>query len=236
MMPQDLENLVDKTFRRFDAEWLLARLRDHHDDVYLVGGAIRDYLRDPQQTPNDLDLMTSGNPDLIADLFRPLGLPRVNRHGNLRFSLENGRHIDLIHTRRFYGRAHDVPRALHFFDASINAVAVRLKEPILLDPLAGTRHIIEGRVVLPSARWRSSDPFEDVHVLLRLIRLIERTGSRVENPDLALRHTRWFDDVNWADLERLNGFGRAETERRLAFTFSSHEPKAQRRLAAHASA
>jgi tRNA nucleotidyltransferase/poly(A) polymerase len=226
MRRSHLPLFIDETFDRFGIGWALDRLRRNTAEVFIVGGAVRDALRDPSHPPTDIDLMTAGSLNEIASALGPLGVPHTNRHGNLRFELEHGRHMDLIHTRQFYGRARSVPRALEFFDASINAVAVSIADPQLIDPLGGARHLAEGEMLLPRARWRVSDPFEDVHVVLRILRLVARTGIRVRNPEVARPHRLWFANVDWADLERLNGFGREEAEARYAQVFESPEERA----------
>ncbi|CDK00259.1 hypothetical protein MIC448_230002 [Microbacterium sp. C448] len=216
-----LDQIVDRTFARFSLGAVLHELRVLDANVFLVGGAVRDALRNPDLAPVDIDLMTTEDFNTLQSAFRSLGTPRVNRHGNQRYLLKDGRHLDLIHTRRFYGRAATVEEALRHFDASVNALGVSVNgRDSILDPLNGVRDLRDGRLTLPSARWVPSDPFEDVHVLLRTIRLVERTELRVANPDLASSHRRRFGEVDWVDLQRLNGFGRDVAERKYDRIFS----------------
>jgi tRNA nucleotidyltransferase/poly(A) polymerase len=221
MRQRRLLHLAERTFERFSLGHVLRALRRSDARVFLVGGAVRDALRDPEVAPVDIDLMTADDLDLLWEPLRSLGSPRVNRHGNLRYQLGGGRHLDVIHTRRFYGRESDVARALLHFDVSVNALAVTIDgDDSLLDPLGGFRDLAEGRLSLPAARWAPGDPFEDVHVLLRAVKIVERMELEVKNPELALPHRDRFGEVDWSDLERLNGFGREEAERRYARVFS----------------
>lgn len=213
---------VDRVFQRFGLQRLLAVLRESGEDLYLVGGAVRDALIDPGVTATDIDIMTSAEPEYLWPLFSSLGAPRINRHGNWRFTVDRGRHIDLISTRRFYGQANSVEKALTYFDTSINAVAVSLDfGAALVDPLRGAQDIAAMRLALPRNRWIVGDAFEDVHVLLRAMRLLERTGFKIVNPELTIPHRARFDEVDWTDLERLNGTSRVDAERRYSRIFES---------------
>lgn len=220
MNDRRLDALVDRTFEQFSLGSVLLDLRRRGIDVYLVGGAIRDFVAYPDREPADIDLMTSAPLETLMPAFALHGTPRTNRHGNLRFFVGGGRHVDVIHTSQFYGNETTVERALPYFDTSVNALALSIHRGVpLLDPLGGWRDLIEGRARLPEARWASSDALEDVHVLLRALRLVERMGLRIANPDVAIAHRLRFDEVDWDDLERLNGFGRAEAEAKYARVF-----------------
>lgn len=222
MSMRQSSEVVDRTFARFDLSDLLQNLRNRSADVYLVGGAVRDAVRNSDLSPVDVDLMTSGDIDSFRDAFESIGAPRLNRHGNMRFALPCGRHLDLIHTGRFYGRAGSVEHALSYFDASVNALAVHISgADSILDPLGGMDDLAKGRLTLPTLRWTPGDAFEDVHVLLRTIRLVERTELQIANPHLAVPHRRRFDEVDWADLLRLNGFGREAAERSYSRIFEA---------------
>jgi tRNA nucleotidyltransferase/poly(A) polymerase len=227
MMPW--ASIVERTFAQFSLDDVLNSLLESRLRVYMVGGAVRDAIIAPDRVPTDIDLMTADSLSELAGALGMLGRPRVNRHGNLRYVLPDERHVDVIQTQQFYGGSRNVRRALRYFDASVNALAVPLGTGKILDPLGGARHLAEGRLVLPRARWVTTNPFEDVHVLLRVLRLVDRTGLRVENPHVAIAHRRHFRDVDWADLERLNGFGRQEAEERYSRIFGGaiHLPISQ---------
>ena len=210
-----IDQIVDRTFERFSLGALLCDLRALNVDVFLVGGAVRDAIRNPDLAPMDIDLMTSGNFATLRGAFASLGAPRMNRHGNLRYHLPDGRHVDLIHTKRFYGKSDTVRQALRHFDVSVNALGIAISNSDSIeDPLNGIRDLRDGRLTLPAARWAPGGAFEDVHVLLRTMRLVERTELIIANPELAIPHRRRFGEVDWVDLERLNGFGREVAERK----------------------
>jgi tRNA nucleotidyltransferase/poly(A) polymerase len=211
--------ITDLAFERFDLAPLLDELRHAAVESYLVGGAVRDLLLDPESTPTDLDIMVVGDFTRLTPILDHLGAPRRNRHRNLRYPLAGGKHLDLIATDRFYGRATTIDDALRHFDLSANAMAISLADGAFHDPFDARRQLLDGLVSLPSARWVVGDPFEDVHVLLRAIRLVDRLGLRLTNPERARTHRARFDQVDWRDLERLNGFGRAAAERQYLRLF-----------------
>src|SRR3954470_23443265 len=51
-----------------DAVRVVARLRQHGHEAYLVGGCVRDLLLDRQ--PKDFDIATSATPNQVRELFR----------------------------------------------------------------------------------------------------------------------------------------------------------------------
>ncbi len=51
-----------------DAVRVVARLRQHGHEAYLVGGCVRDLLLD--RSPKDFDIATSATPNQVRDLFR----------------------------------------------------------------------------------------------------------------------------------------------------------------------
>lgn len=207
-------SIADLAFERLGAIGILEELRAAAVPAFLVGGAVRDLLLDESSVPKDIDLMVAGKLASAREVLDRLGAPRINRHKNLRYILSSGLHIDVMDSTQFYGQARSVARALEYFDVSANAVAVELQTGDLLDPLCGRDLLMEGWVWLPVDRWVSVSPLEDVHVLLRAMRLVDRLGVRILNPEVASPHRSQFDHADWVELERLNGFGREEAERR----------------------
>lgn len=207
-------SIADLAFARLGATRVLEELREAGIPVFLVGGAVRDLLLDASSVPNDIDLMVAGRLASARRVLDSLGTPHINRHKNLRYTLASGIHVDVMDSTQFYGRATTVARALEYFDVSANAVAVDLQTGDLLDPLCGRDLLVSGWVSLPPNRWVSVSPLEDAHVLLRAMRLVDRLGVRILNPEVAYPHREQFDHADWSQLERLNGFGREEAERR----------------------
>lgn len=210
--------VMDQAFEAFSLESLLGDLRRARVEVALVGGAVRDILYDSTAVPVDLDLMVPGDLGHVRSVLDALGQPSVNRHGNLRYRIANNQHVDVMSSRQFYGRQSSVVTALHYFDISVNALAVTAQGNFL-DPFDSTQRLRDGLAVLPPKRWSPTDPLEDVHVLLRAIRVIERFDVEIENPEVAFSHRDAFDCASWRDLERLNGFGRLAAEKKFQEVF-----------------
>ncbi|WP_315094717.1 hypothetical protein [uncultured Cellulomonas sp.] len=212
------KSVVDNAFSRLGGDSLLSALRSIEDEIYLVGGAVRDALAGTD-APRDLDLMIPNFSTEPHRILRGLADGRQNRHGNWRYVLCDGLQIDVIEPRFFYRNFTSAAGALAYFDASVNAIGFRIGDGCVLDPLGGARDLAKRRVTLPVARWSSMNDFESVHVTLRVARLLSRLALKVVNPSLALDQYSKFDLVDWTELERLNGVsrGRALEQVRLAF-------------------
>ncbi len=205
--------VVHEAFAGMVAVEILRRL-ENRSEYYLVGGAVRDLVT-RAAPPSDLDIIAPNGDRYIHAVLSEVGRARRNRHGNLRYSLPSGRHIDVIEPRFFYGSFQNAAEALAYFDASVNAIGLRLGDGRLLDPIDGLADLLKGRVALPVARWTQMSDFESVHLAIRLTRLLERVQLEVVNPDIALAHLGKFDKVAWGDLARLDGVTRSEAKARF---------------------
>jgi tRNA nucleotidyltransferase (CCA-adding enzyme) len=206
--------LLDRFAALPSAALLLRDLGDWPEDLYLVGGAVRDLMLGG--APNDLDLMTAGPVDGVAGRLGAAVL-RHDRFGTASAELE-GHRYDFARARRetyaHPGALPDVSPAtveddLARRDFTVNAIAVGVLGPDRGRMLAFGSAVEDLRAgllrVLHEASF-SDDPTR----LLRLSRYQGRLGFAVEPHTLALVQNAVAD----AALSRVSG-DRLGTEVRL---------------------
>ncbi|GHF98938.1 tRNA nucleotidyltransferase [Deinococcus piscis] len=164
-------------------------------ELALVGGAVRDALLDVPADSPDLDIVLDTTGGLsVAELARRYsartGLPYTfhPQFDNATLSLPGGRSADLIRARsetypvpgqRPVAQAGTLTDDLWRRDFALNALALKLSEPELLDPTGG----------LPDLHARTLRPLhahslhEDASRLIRAARLAARLDLR-PHPDL----------------------------------------------------
>ncbi len=147
-------------------------------EIYLVGGAVRDLLLG--RTLRDIDFAIPGKAiplarkvakALDADFYpldpdRDAGRVIVNEELNSRLVLD------------FVGmQDNDIDRDLAARDVTINAMAIDLRQPdALLDPLGGAADLVAKQVRACSPQSFSSDPVR----VLRAIRMAASFGLKIE--------------------------------------------------------
>lgn len=185
--------------------------------LYVVGGTVRDGLRDAPSADLDLALEGGAAGGLLRALQAALGgeLVQHEAFGTASLTLPHGPLVDVVETRRErYPAAGALPRVvpgsllddLRRRDFAANAVAVRWwPSPVrTIDPLAGRRDVAHGWLrVLHSASFR-----DDPTRIVRGARLAGRLGWRWAPGTAAAASAarRWLDAVSadrWrAELER----------------------------------
>ncbi|MFT3835699.1 MAG: CCA tRNA nucleotidyltransferase [Myxococcaceae bacterium] len=112
--------------------------------AYLVGGCVRDLLR--EQTPKDFDLATSATPQQVQAVFKRT-IPTGIQHGTVTV-VHKGQHVEVT-TFRIEGAYVDGrrPTSVEFHtdieadlsrrDFTINAMAFRPKDANVVDPFGG---------------------------------------------------------------------------------------------------
>jgi hypothetical protein len=206
-VPAAVPAIVEDAFQRHRAAALLDELRRLPATYYLVGGAVRDGFIG--STPSDLDIVVPNGDVVVHEILRHFGPGVQNRHGNWRYGLPTGGHVDLIEPQRFYQPFSGIVPMLRFFDASVNALAVDLRSNQVLDPIGGLDDLTHGRVTLPVDRWTSMNDFESVHLALRAVRLLQRYPLAITNPEVLAAQMPKVDLVDWSDLHRLHKIDRA---------------------------
>ena len=181
MIPERLQWLV-----RADAPSVeLAELfRSAGHEIYLVGGSLRDALLG--RPPSDLDFATSARPDEIrevvddwADAVYGVG----EQFGTV--GVRKGDELHEITTFRdeIYRQESRKPEVsfsdnietdLSRRDFTVNAMALRLPDPELIDPFGGLTHLAERRLRTPLSPEVSftDDPLR----MLRLFRFVSEIG------------------------------------------------------------
>ncbi|MCE5335744.1 MAG: CCA tRNA nucleotidyltransferase, partial [Desulfobacteraceae bacterium] len=145
---------------------VMKKIRDAGFDVWLVGGALRDYFLG--NLPKDWDLATSAGPESIMKLF-PKVVPVGIRHGTVQVHLRS-RDIEVtsFHPPGEAGILKDLGRR----DLTMNSLALSYPEGILIDPHHGRADIKTGLIrAVGEARERfSEDP-------LRIVRTARMAGN-----------------------------------------------------------
>lgn len=157
--PADLTAFVleDPTCRR-----LAALAADHGREIALVGGWVRDWLLG--RVSPDWDLVVTGDPaplvrQLVADQGGGPFVPLDEAFGIYRTRLRDGLELDFAQAV-----GGSVLADLSRRDLTINALAVRLSDGQLLDPLNGLADLRAGLVRVPARINLADDPLRLVRV------------------------------------------------------------------------
>ena len=130
---------------------------------YLVGGSVRDALMGRQREPVENDFATDARPEAIEELLRPIGHGVVlvgARFGTVSAIVDDVQcevttfRSDVYHPESrkpevVFGD--DIETDLSRRDFSVNAMALRLPEPALVDPFNGAIDLVEQRLRTPIA-------------------------------------------------------------------------------------
>lgn len=158
---------------------------ENNYQVFLVGGAVRDYCFG--ETPNDFDIATDASPSQVVALFKRV-LSTGIQHGTVTI-LHKGRSFECT-TFRTDGKYSDArhPDDVSFVssieedlsrrDFTINAMAISLETNELLDLFSGRKDIknkLIKTVGLPEERF-SEDPLR----MLRAVRFASRLNFTLE--------------------------------------------------------
>ena len=190
----------------------LARLlTDEGYECYLVGGSVRDALLD--RTPEDVDITTSARPDAVEHIVRAWAdhvWLQGQRFGTVGCE-KDGMRMEITTFRAEVYRAEsrkpevvfsdDLETDLSRRDFTVNAMAIRLPEPELIDPFAGAADLAAHKLRTPLAPEVSfvDDPLR----MLRAARFI--AGFQLEPvPELvaAVRELRHRLDIVSAERIR----------------------------------
>jgi poly(A) polymerase len=143
------------------AQRLAARLADAGHQCYLVGGSVRDALLD--RPPADLDVATDARPDAVERLVRGWAdhlWTQGKRFGTVGCEIDGTRFEITTFRAEVYRPesrkpevtyADDVETDLSRRDFTINAMALRLPDPLLVDPFDGAADLAAHRLRTPLA-------------------------------------------------------------------------------------
>lgn len=145
-----------------------------HQDIYLVGGAVRDILLG--RTPTDYDLVVSVDPEIIARRISSASDFHFFKMGKNRQTVFRGKHKNL--TLDFVRMAGDSIEAdLLVRDFTINAMAFHLGRRSFLDPLKGRADLEKGILRMVSDEIFMDDPLR----LLRTYRFAAALNFDIEH-------------------------------------------------------
>lgn len=154
---------------------LVTRTVGETHDLWLVGGAVRDALLG--RPLGDWDLVVEGDPERAA---RAIGrrldapvFPLSDRHGAWRITASE-REIDV------QGAPDGIDVDLDRRDLTVNAIALRLSDGVVREPVGAHEDLIERRLRLVADDGFQSDPVR----LLRLVRLAAQLDFSID-PDTA---------------------------------------------------
>jgi len=159
-------------------------------ELSLVGGSVRDAFLD--RPLNDLDFTTNANPDQILALVKPLS----DAHWDIGRAFGTiGARIDgnTVEITTYRSDAYDgetrkpvvefgdtLEGDLLRRDFTVNSMALRLPERVLVDPSTGVEDLVAGRISTPGAPEQSfgDDPLR----MLRAARFASQLGFVVAEP------------------------------------------------------
>jgi tRNA nucleotidyltransferase (CCA-adding enzyme) len=152
---------------------VLATLRAHDHEAWLVGGCVRDLLRGVAVA--DYDVATSAAPETVLALF-PRAVPIGIRHGTVMIPTRDGP-LDVTHFRSG-GALHD---DLAHRDFTVNAMAWDPASGEFVDPAGGAQDLAAGRLraVGPARERFDEDP-------LRALRAARIAAALRLEPDLSI--------------------------------------------------
>lgn len=154
-----------------------------YQQVYLVGGAVRDMLL--QRNGKDLDFVADGDvlrlarkvADEIGAAFYVMDMARQT--ARLIYEDEAGHrwHLDFSALR-----GDTILEDLHRRDFTINAIAIDVRDPgSLIDPMKGSQDIKDGWLRMCSPNSFTDDPLR----VIRAVRLAAEIGLRITPPTIA---------------------------------------------------
>jgi poly(A) polymerase len=172
---------------------LAARLRDAGHPAYLVGGSVRDAFLDRAGTDVDVDITTDARPEAIAEIVKPWADTvwlQGERFGTIGCS-KDGEKFEITTFRADVYRpesrkpevtfSDDIETDLSRRDFTVNAMAIALDEPELVDPFNGLEDLAQRRLrtpLTPEVSF-SDDPLR----MLRAARFVATLGFE---PDAAI--------------------------------------------------
>jgi poly(A) polymerase len=206
MIPERIRptlDIVRPMAERFEAEG---------HSLYLVGGIVRDLLAGRSLDDGDIDLTTDASPDTIRSIVGP-GAEALwtqgERFGTIGVRVDGRDHEITTHRGDAYSPdsrkpdvtfSDDVEVDLSRRDFTVNAMALRLPEPELVDPHGGAADLAAGRLRTPLAPAESfsDDPLR----MMRAARFIAGYGLEPDR-DLVRTAAELEDRLSIVSAERI---------------------------------
>jgi poly(A) polymerase len=214
VVPERLQAVIDEVAP------LAARFTAAGHRIYLVGGTVRDLLGGRDASAVDFDLTTDATPDRIEELVR--GWAEAVWTQGKRFGTigcrHGGRDYEITTHRADVYLPESRKPEVHFADAveadlsrrdfTVNAMALALPDPVLVDPFGGAADLAAGRLRTPLSPEESfsDDPLR----MLRAARFVA-TISLEPDADLVAAVKEMHDRLEIVSAERI----RAELDKLL---------------------
>jgi len=191
---------------------LAAAFAEAGHEIALVGGPVRDAFLGRQL--NDLDFTTSANPDAILAIVVPISDAYwdIGRAFGTIGARIGGETVEITTYRADSYDGETRKPAVEFGDSlevdlgrrdfTVNAMALRLPERVLVDPYGGLDDLLAGRLTTPGPAEVSfgDDPLR----MLRAARFTSQLGFTVDEPTVqAMRALA--DRLSIVSLERVSG-------------------------------
>ncbi|MDE0581918.1 CCA tRNA nucleotidyltransferase [Planococcus sp. A6] len=166
------------------AKQIIARLKEAGFEAYMVGGAVRDYLRG--SVPHDIDVATSASPEQVKALFER-SIDTGIEHGTVMILIEGqGTEVTTFRTESGYSDnrrpdkvefVNSLQEDLKRRDFTINSMAMT-EQMKIIDPFGGKEDLSAGiirAVGVPQERFA-----EDALRMLRAIRFSGQLNFHIE--------------------------------------------------------
>jgi poly(A) polymerase len=214
VVPERLQAVID------EVRPLAARITGAGHRIYLVGGTVRDLLSGRDSAAIDFDLTTDATPDRIEELVRGwadaiwtqgkrFGTIGCRRDGRTYEITTHRAEVYVPESRKPTVRFADAVEAdLSRRDFTVNAMALALPEPVLVDPFGGAADLAAGRLRTPLSPEESfsDDPLR----MLRAARVVAASGLEPD-AELVAAVRRMHDRLEIVSAERI----RAELDKLL---------------------
>ena len=153
---------------------LIARIKSHGFEAYLVGGAVRDLLLGNE--PEDWDVATDASPEDLKAIFDHV-VPTGLKHGTVSVIM-GGKMVEVTRFRGGEGCRSDIREDLRHRDFTINAIAYDPFEKKVIDPWDGIKDLRKGivRAVEDPGKRFEEDPLR----VLRALRLSASLGFSID--------------------------------------------------------
>jgi poly(A) polymerase len=184
---------------------------DAGQELALVGGPVRDGFLD--RPVNDLDFTTSASPDEILAIVKPISSARwdIGREFGTIGARILGEKVEITTYRADSYNGETRKPTVEFGDSlegdlvrrdfTVNAMALRLPELVLVDPSGGVDDLLARRIRTPGAPEVSfrDDPLR----MLRAARFESQLGFTVDEPTVAAM-TALADRISIISVERVS--------------------------------
>ena len=173
-------------------------IENFDEDIYLVGGSVRDLFFEKISNDRDLIILNSNARDFslkIAEFFEATFIPLDEENKIYRIVMPDKiNYLDITNPIE-----NDLDKDLRRRDLTINAIAINIRTLELVDPTNGVKDLQNGLLRQISEQNFIDDPLR----LLRVYRFLAKTGFDIEASTLASVKSH-LDLISKPAIERIN--------------------------------